>query len=525
MSRIVKLAASGIGLAREAQQSRGQPSRAPASSSSTPPPREPYDDPPPDYTSSAESEDDEDDWALDDVQTEIRGKYKGGKIDSKGDSKGASTSDREVYDGRDQATLVNDFTIAHPIPNSSSSRRGRLPCPVILPQRRPQHKDRGFVRAYAPVLADCGIDQATFMDFLDSFDASMKLNPIFQVVNIATTAVGFVPIASAQIASAAVQVSVMVAMRIQGVRQMNGFLDQMNEKLFKPHGLYALIFAYKPESTSSSEATDVNQSINKQLGPTSSIQHFGRNMLPASGKAYKEVDIPEAAELVFPTLDKVPDGDKPAVWKRAGNFVGEYYDRRGTATYSGKNPNSKLSVGPEPQFASRFSDPNHASNNGSIISLVTGGYVNPRELRQSRRERRSERRGRPSRADSRRERRQNRPNGNIRGVIRRTIQQDVLYLMIANIPSQQEQRDFDAKQGKASNQTQYQAPPNQASAYQAPPIQASPYQASPYQESPYQASPYQAPPNQTSPYQAPPYQAPPNQGPPYQGPPYQGPPY
>lgn len=34
----------------------------------------------------------------------------------------------------------------------------RLPCPVIIPQRRPESRDRGFVRAYAPNLVDSGID-------------------------------------------------------------------------------------------------------------------------------------------------------------------------------------------------------------------------------------------------------------------------------------------------------------------------------------------------------------------------------
>lgn len=30
------------------------------------------------------------------------------------------------------------------------------------------------------------------------------------------------------------------------------------------------------------------------------------------------------------------------------------------------------------QFASRYSDPNHPASNGSLISLLTGGHVNPK---------------------------------------------------------------------------------------------------------------------------------------------------
>lgn len=46
----------------------------------------------------------------------------------------------------------------------------RLPCPVIIPQRRPRNKDRGFVRAYAPILGDSGIDQEVFLQFLEYLD-------------------------------------------------------------------------------------------------------------------------------------------------------------------------------------------------------------------------------------------------------------------------------------------------------------------------------------------------------------------
>lgn len=31
----------------------------------------------------------------------------------------------------------------------------------------------------------------------------------------------------------------------------------------------------------------------------------------------------------------------------------------------------------KPTFTSRYADPTHPSNNGSLISLVTGGYVDP----------------------------------------------------------------------------------------------------------------------------------------------------
>lgn len=60
-------------------------------------------------------------------------------------------------------------------PPSFSQVTGRLPAAVIIPQRRPQSKTRGFVRAYAPDLGNCGINQQVFMQFLEGFDAAIKV--------------------------------------------------------------------------------------------------------------------------------------------------------------------------------------------------------------------------------------------------------------------------------------------------------------------------------------------------------------
>lgn len=55
----------------------------------------------------------------------------------------------------------------------------RLPCPVIIPQRRPGAKKRGFVRAYAPVLADCGISQDVFLKFISDFHKSSQVGDYY----------------------------------------------------------------------------------------------------------------------------------------------------------------------------------------------------------------------------------------------------------------------------------------------------------------------------------------------------------
>ena len=54
--------------------------------------------------------------------------------------------------------------------------RGHLPLPVIIPQRRPGSNSRGFVRAYAPMLKDCGINQTLWFNFLNGFHEALKVS-------------------------------------------------------------------------------------------------------------------------------------------------------------------------------------------------------------------------------------------------------------------------------------------------------------------------------------------------------------
>jgi len=119
----------------------------------------------------------------------------------------------------DVGVLTDTFMRNHPppayTPSETGQVHGKLPCPVILPQRRPRDKKRGFVRAYAPVLADCGIDQDAFLDFLKTFHASTKEDKWLQVVNIAAASAGMVPNPIAMGVSIAVQVAVGVAMEVQ----------------------------------------------------------------------------------------------------------------------------------------------------------------------------------------------------------------------------------------------------------------------------------------------------------------------
>ena len=90
--------------------------------------------------------------------------------------------------------------------------------PVVIPQRRPGNRSRGFVRAYAPDLEGCGIDQTTFLHFLEEFEKSSQANPWILSINLAGVAMNFVPIPSlvASMVGTAIHLSSLAAMELQG---------------------------------------------------------------------------------------------------------------------------------------------------------------------------------------------------------------------------------------------------------------------------------------------------------------------
>lgn len=214
----------------------------------------------------------------------------------------------------------------------------------------------------------------------------------------------------------------------------------MNEQFFEPRGLYALLITFKPSRQPwSTGALDISQTLSKNLSYTSDSASRGtqlkHNMQFSSGTAHTDVELPESAPLIYPALDAAaavedhdPNAKKSSAFKRSGKFVGDYMDRRAQAKYAAENPNA-LSVPQEKQFVSRYSDPNHAVNSGSLISLVTGGAIDTKGARrQLQAQRGGDKRG---------------PRGAV-GYLKqmkgdkRLLSEGVLYLMIVNMPSDEE---------------------------------------------------------------------------------------
>ncbi|TGO52103.1 hypothetical protein BOTNAR_0335g00140 [Botryotinia narcissicola] len=378
-----------------------------------------------DDSSDTESEEgDEEAWALDEAA----------------DKSGPVTPSEEST--QDANELVDVFVRNHP-PPAYSAEKPKLPCPVILPQRRPRDKKRGFVRAYAPVLEDCGIDQASFLDFLKTFYYASKSSPWLQVINAAAGIVGFVPGPITMGVSIATQFAVGVAMELQSRSRTNTFLDRINNEYFMPRGLYCLILTYKPESSETHSSVDITKAITSSLDDTTTgFKKTLKNIKLSSGTTYGELEMPEAAPLIFPTLDRIAEIEgsenfqKSNKFKDSGKFVTDYFDRRAQAKYAMQNPTSSLAT-PRPQFLSRYSDPNHPASSGSLISLITGGHINPQarkterkvakeERRQNKRIRKAYRRGEVITPETG-FRRKRKP-----GLVKRILQKDVLYLMIVS---------------------------------------------------------------------------------------------
>lgn len=138
---------------------------------------------------------------------------------------------------------------------------------------------------------------------------------------------------------------------------------------------------YSPNTDESREKTDVSSIIAKSLNPSTSQKLYGK-FRESSGKTFGEVELPEAAPLIFPVFDQTAtesdqSKSKKAKVEGAQDYVRDYFDKRAQAKFVFKNAGSALIQGPAPKFTSRYADPNHPASSGSFRSLVTGGYINP----------------------------------------------------------------------------------------------------------------------------------------------------
>lgn len=300
-------------------------------------------------------EDDEEDWELDEALERTT-------------SDGPPSYEASGQDYGTVDDLVRDVMTKNPQRSISNSRqallRQPLPCPVIIPQRRPRKKARGFVHAYAPLMGECsGISQEPFLSFLDNFYKSSQASPVFGVIRLAAGIAGLAPSVIAMAVTTSVQIGAKVGAEAQARQRTNNFLDKMNDELFKPAGLYCMIVKYKSDAEVAqsgnsllarfgvgSETLDfnTNQTIAKYGQTLSDEPDRGgsgshgmsermQNLRLASGTTRGSIQIPEAAPLIFPEVDRALAKDGPETFKDktkdAKDFLADYMDRRAQIQY------------------------------------------------------------------------------------------------------------------------------------------------------------------------------------------------
>ena len=135
----------------------------------------------------------ENEWDLDDAQDEIAGEHSQSAVDANPERTFLEKHGRQ----------------------SNSNVTGQLELPVVIPQRRPKDRSRGFIRAYAPVLQSAGIDQPTWLDFLDTLQKSSAADPWLNAINFASIGTMFMPHVIGFAVSYAIQQATNIAIEMQ----------------------------------------------------------------------------------------------------------------------------------------------------------------------------------------------------------------------------------------------------------------------------------------------------------------------
>lgn len=135
----------------------------------------------------------ENEWNLDDAQDEFAGEHSQGPVDA-----------------NPELTFMQKHN-----QTPSFEPAGQLALPVVIPQRRPKDRSRGFIRAYAPVLQDVGIDQPTWLDFLDTLQKSSAADPWLNAINFASIGTMFMPHVIGFAVSYAIQQATNIAIEMQ----------------------------------------------------------------------------------------------------------------------------------------------------------------------------------------------------------------------------------------------------------------------------------------------------------------------
>ncbi|KAL4807224.1 hypothetical protein BDV18DRAFT_137168 [Aspergillus unguis] len=176
-----------------------------------------------------------------------------------------------------------------------------------------------------------------------------------------------------------------------------------------------------------------------------------------SGVARGEMQLPECAPLVFPEIDRaairVRDGLKPKSTLQVGRtWVRDYIDRKSQAAFEAKHQGSAVAVPASGRkaFTSRYNDPNHPANSGNLLSTLSGGLYVPKPglieragaaIKESQDKKRADQGLPPCETWAEKWARKKQQSGSRLKI----LGEDVLYLMVVNMPTEEELRESVAK--------------------------------------------------------------------------------
>ncbi|KAK0392112.1 hypothetical protein NLU13_1610 [Sarocladium strictum] len=323
--------------------------------------------------------------------------------------------------------FAKNFIERHPFSPAAAGDRARIELPVVIPQRRPKKRGRGFVRAYSPVLADAGIQQPEFLDFVDSFNRALVPSEWIHAIELISSAGTAAPEPIAILLDQALEMAVQAATEAQSRYRGGRFIDRVNAEYFIPRGLVAMVVTWKSwddekpgepnQSTAlegqTSQPSRVQQTLDGGVsfrGPEIGVRE--RTLDPATGftRSWHEVrsrkatpvevrarltshmqqrmkryhgvfECPETAPLVFPSAAEdyevmvtKPNGKRMNGFDRGEQWINGFRDRRAQTKWNAKTPASQASATAQKhRFRSRYADPSHPAASGDVVAFATGG--------------------------------------------------------------------------------------------------------------------------------------------------------
>ncbi|KAK1538994.1 uncharacterized protein CCOS01_00308 [Colletotrichum costaricense] len=310
---------------------------------------------------------------------------------------GAATHMSTSPSSQDTNNLASAFLKRHPLKITGMLEAGqRLSLPVLVPQRRPEKRARGFIRAYAPMLVDVDINEDTFLDFIDTLNKSLEPNPWINAVNLAGFAGEALPDPASLLFGFAVEAATEAVMEGQSLFCSNKFLNCVNADFFIPRGLVCLVVTWQPDNDCGQFATNFVEEVDAlqtkpdlkqeildiaagKKKPSEGWQELKTQMGDLMKPSRGDFSWPEPAPLIFPDLKSTPkmadvEAKKKNAWDRMEDWINDYSDKRAQASWVDENKNRPMiGLMPRPEFKSRYANPTHQASSGDLFSLVTGG--------------------------------------------------------------------------------------------------------------------------------------------------------